>query len=130
MRRQLIAFVTALVAWVLVASVLNRLLRMGLPGYAAVEPTMAFTPFMLWARLALGALASLGAGYVVARLAPDGRKLPLIVGGLVFAMFLPVHYMLWTKFPAWYHLLFLLTIVPLVMAGARLGARRASVTAS
>jgi hypothetical protein len=40
MWRQVIAFVSALIAWVLVASLLNRLLRIGLPGYAAAEPAM------------------------------------------------------------------------------------------
>jgi hypothetical protein len=83
---------------------------------------------MLWARLALGALASVSAGYVLARLAPNGRRLPLIFGALLLAAFLPVHYNLWNKFPVWYHLLFLLTIVPFVMAGARIGARKAGVT--
>ncbi|MGA2191233.1 MAG: hypothetical protein ABSH33_22185 [Steroidobacteraceae bacterium] len=119
---------SALIAWVLVASLLNRLLRIGLPGYAAAEPAMDFTLSMLWARLALGALASVSAGYVLARLAPHGGRLPLILGVLLLAMFVPVHYNLWHKFPVWYHLLFLLTIVPLVLAGARIGARKAGVT--
>jgi hypothetical protein len=122
MRRQILAFVIALVAWVVVASVLNRLLRIGLPGYAAAAPAMAFTLPMQWARLALGAVASVGAGYVLARTAPNAHRLPLILGGLLLAAFLPVHYNLWNKFPIWYHLLFLLTIVPLVLLGARLGA--------
>jgi len=125
MARKIIAFVCGLVAWIVVASLLNRLLRVGLPGYAAAEPTMAFTLSMKWARLALGALASLSAGYVVARAAPRSGRLPLILGVLVLVAFLPVHYQLWNKFPIWYHLVFLLTIVPLVLAGARLGARKA-----
>jgi hypothetical protein len=126
MVRKVIAFVVALITWVLVASLLNRLLRIGLAGYVAAEPAMTFTLTMLWARLALAALASLSAGCVLARLAPDGSRLPMIFGALVLAMFLPVHYNLWNKFPVWYHLLFLLTIVPLVMAGARIGARKAA----
>jgi hypothetical protein len=116
MWRQVIAFVSALLAWVLVASLLNRLLRVGLPGYAAAEPAMGFTLSMLWARLALGALASVSAGCVLARLAPHGGRLPLILGMLLLAMFLPVHYNLWQKFPVWYHLLFLLTIIPGISA--------------
>lgn len=129
-RRQVIAFVSALVTWVLVASVLNRLLRVGFPGYAAAEPTMVFTLSMKWARLALGALASLCAGYVVARLAPKGGRLPLILGALLLAAFVPVHYNLWNKFPVWYHLLFLLPIVPSVIVGARIGARKPGATGS
>ncbi len=127
LRRQVTAFVIALIAWILVASVLNRLLRITVPGYAAAEPGMDFTLSMQCARLALGAAASLSAGFILARLAPNGRWLPLIFGALLFAMFLPEHYKVWDKFPIWYHLLFLLTIVPLVVAGARIGAQKASV---
>jgi hypothetical protein len=130
MRRQVIAFVSALITWGLVASLLNRLLRVGLPGYAAAEPALAFTLSMKWARLALGAMASVSAGYVLARLAPNARRLPLILGALLLATFLPVHYNLWNKFPVWYHVLFLLTIVPLVLAGAQIGAQRAKITES
>jgi hypothetical protein len=124
MARKIIAFVCGLAAWVLVASLLDRLLRVGLSGYAAAEPAMAFTLSMKWARLAEGALASLSAGLVIARVAPQGRRLPLILGVLVLVAFLPVHYNLWDKFPIWYHLVFLLTIVPLVLVGARIGAPR------
>lgn len=125
MRRQILAFVSALFIWVLVASVLNRLLRAGLPGYAAAEPAMTFTLSMQWARLALGAIASLCAGYALARVAPSARWLPPALGGLLLIGFLPVHYSLWAKFPVWYHLVFLLSLAPLVVLGARFaGARR------
>jgi len=38
----------------------------------------------------------------------------------VLAMFLPFHIAIWSKFPAWYHLTFLLTIIPAVLVGALL----------
>lgn len=128
MRRQITAFVIALITWVLVASLLNRLLRISIPGYSAAEPAMAFTLSMKWLRLSLGAAASLSAGYVIARLAPNARRLPLILGALVLAAFLPVHYYLWDRFPIWYHLVFLLSIIPLVLLGAMIGVGRASAT--
>jgi hypothetical protein len=127
MRRQLIAFVAGLITWILVSSLLNRLLRIALPGYAAAELTMAFTLPMAWARLTMGAVASLGAGYVVARLASNHRRLPLLLGSVLLAIFVPVHYNLWDRFPVWYHLVFLLTILPLVVAGAKIGATKTSV---
>jgi hypothetical protein len=39
-------------------------------------------------------------------------------------MFVPAHIALWSKFPAWYHLTFLLTIIPAVLVGALLTTRR------
>jgi len=121
MRRQILAFVSALIVWVLVASLLNRLLRVGLSGYADAEPAMAFTMAMKWARLTLAGIASLSGGYVLARVAPDAKWLPVILGGLLLVGFVPVHYQLWNQFPVWYHLVFLLSIIPFFMLGARLG---------
>jgi uncharacterized protein (DUF983 family) len=47
------------------------------------------------------------------------------VGSVVLAMFLPAHIAIWSKFPVWYHLTFLLTIIPAVLVGALLPRRRA-----
>jgi hypothetical protein len=128
MWRKILAFVTALITWVVVASLLNRMLRIGLAGYAAAEPAMVFTVSMQCLRLALGSIASVSAGYVLARLAPNVRRLPLILGGLLLALFLPIHFNLWDKFPVWYHGLFLLSIIPLVSLGARIGTGHAGAT--
>ena len=38
MKRSILAFIVGLVVWVLVASLLNRVLRLALEGYAAAEP--------------------------------------------------------------------------------------------
>src|ERR1700728_2840455 len=38
------------------------------------------------------------------------------------AMFVPLHIAIWSKFPVWYHLTFLLTIIPAVLVGALLPA--------
>jgi len=59
MKRSAVAFIVGLVLWVVVASLLNRGLRIGFAGYAAAEPTMAFTLGMKLGRLMVGALASL-----------------------------------------------------------------------
>ncbi len=62
MKRSILALIVGFAAWVLVASLLDRGLRMGFAGYATAEPMMKFTLAMKVARLILGALASLAAG--------------------------------------------------------------------
>jgi hypothetical protein len=42
---------------------------------------------------------------------------------VVLAMFLPLHIAIWNRLPAWYHLTFLLTIIPAVLVGALLPGR-------
>ena len=71
-------------------------------------------------RLIEAALASIAAGMVIRAIAPASRWAPLIAGALLLAMFLPVHAQLWSRFPVWYHLTFLLSIVPLFVVGAAL----------
>ena len=51
---------------------------------------------------------------MVAWINPSTKWAPWIVGLIILAMFLPVHVNLWNKFPAWYHLAFLVPLAPLV----------------
>ena len=118
MIRAILAFIIGLAVWVLIASLLNRGLRFGLEGYAAAEPQMTFTYGMMLARLALGALASLAAGVVTRAVAPSNTRVSWVLGAFLLAAFIPVHVRLWAKFPVWYHLVFLGTLVPLVVLGA------------
>ena len=111
MKRSILGLIMGLAVWVLVASLLNRSLRFGLEGYAAAEPQMTFTHAMMAARLALGALASLAAGAVTRVVAPSSTRVLWTLGGVLLAAFVPVHVQLWSKFPVWYHLVFLGTLI-------------------
>ncbi len=118
MKRSIFAVVAGLVVWMLVATVLNFGLRAGLPGYAQAEPTMTFSLGMKVARLILGALASLAAGAAAGLIAPSKTGPRWVLGAIILAFFIPAHIQLWTKFPVWYHLVFLGTLLPLVALGA------------
>lgn len=120
MKRSILAFIAGLAAWALVASLLNRGLRLALRGYAAAEPEMTFTHGMMAARLVLGALASLAAGAATRAVAPSSRRAVWVLGAVLLAAFIPIHVRLWANFPVWYHLVFLGTLVPLVALGATL----------
>lgn len=122
MWRTVLSILCGLVAWTLIATLINFGLRWWLPGYAEAEPAMAFTLGMKIARLSLAALASLGAGAVVRMVDPDSRAAPWVAGAILLAMFVPVHIQLWDKFPAWYHLTFLISLAPLTALGALLWA--------
>lgn len=120
MKRSILAFIAGLAAWALVASLLNRGLRLALRGYAAAEPEMTFTHGMMAARLVLGALASLAAGAATRAVAPSSRRAAWVLGAVLLAAFIPIHVRLWANFPVWYHLVFLGTLGPLVALGASL----------
>ena len=120
MKRTILACLAGLLAWIIVVTLINRVLRLTLPDYTAAEQTLQFTLAMKWARLVMAMVTSVAAGAVTAWVSRSGRWAPWIVGGVVFALFVPLHIAIWSKFPVWYHLTFLLTIIPAVLVGALL----------
>ena len=123
MWRTVLGVIGGLIAWALVVSLINRGLRLWLPGYVQAEPTLIFTLPMMGARLAMAAVTSLAAGAIVRLIAPASRFAPWIVGLVLLAAFVPSHVQLWHKFPIWYHLSFLVPLAPLVVIGAQLVGR-------
>src|SRR5689334_9570725 len=119
MIRSLLAVIAAVVTWFIVATILNWILRAALPGYSAVEVSMNFTLTMMICRLILGLLSSLGAGFVCATIARN-RVAVKVAAAVMVVLFLPVHYLLWAKFPIWYHLFFLISLAPMILLGAAL----------
>jgi hypothetical protein len=120
MWRTVAGIVAGLVAWIVVVSLINRGLRLWLPGYVTAEPLLQFTLAMKIARLSMAAVTSLIAGMAIVAVAPASRWAPWIVGLVVLAMFAPWHIQHWNMFPVWYHLSFLVPLVPLVVLGAAL----------
>ena len=123
MLKSTLAIIVAVVTWFVVATIGNRILRAVLPGYSAVEVSMTFTLSMMICRLILGLVSSLCAGFVCAAIAGQTSVAPKIAAAIMVVLFLPVHYMLWTKFPVWYHLFFLLSLAPTMVIGATLKRR-------
>ena len=124
MKRSILACLAGLLTWIVVVTVINRVLRLSLPNYIAAEQTLQFTLGMKWARLLMAIVTSLVAGAVTRWISPSSRWAPLIVGSVMLAMFVPVHIAVWSEFPVWYHLAFLLPIIPAVLMGALLPPRR------
>ena len=124
MKRSILACLAGLLTWIVVVTVVNGGLRLSLPNYTAAEQTLQFTLGMKCARLLMALVTSVVAGAVTGGISRSSRWAPLVVGSVVLAMFVPVHIAIWSKFPAWYHLTFLLTIIPAVLVGALLPPRR------
>jgi hypothetical protein len=124
MKRSILACLAGFLTWIVVVMVINGGLRVSVPNYTAAEQTLQFTLGMKWARLLMAIVTSVVAGAVTGGISRSSRWAPLIVGSVVLVLFVPVHIAIWSKFPAWYHLTFLLTIIPAVLVGALLPPRR------
>ena len=127
MARVILGIVAGLAVWMASATAVGLIMREAWPQYAAVAAAMTFTLPMMFARLAIGAFATLLAGCVTSVIARRSTVARLTTGLLLLAVFIPVHIELWHKFPLWYHLTFLLSLLPLSYLGGSIptGSRKA-----
>jgi hypothetical protein len=120
MLRAIAAVIVAVVSWFVIATIENLGLRLTWHDYAQVERALNFTLAMLLARLLLGTVSSLGAGFVVAWISHSSRVAALSLIGLLLLFFVPTHYLLWQRFPVWYHLVFFGSLIVIPLLGAKL----------
>ena len=125
MLRTIGGVVVGFIVWAIAVTVLNIGLRHGMAGYAAVEKSMAFTVPMMAARLSISGVGSVLSGAAAARVG-RGLLAAVIAGVVLLLCFIPVHYGLWHRFPIWYHLTFLTSLVVLSIVGGLITRPRAS----
>ena len=123
MAKRILAVVAGLVVWVVIATVAGLIMRGAWPAYAAVADAMTFTQPMMFARLSIGAVATLAAGWVTAVVSRRSTLTALTTGLILLVLFIPQHILLWTRFPIWYHLTFLVSLAPLAFMGGQIAAR-------
>jgi hypothetical protein len=124
MLRRISGVVVGVVTWFLIASVANHVLYAAWPGYFQAEVAKAFTVGMLVARLFLGGISSLCAGFVAAWITNRSMLVIKFLASVLLVMFLPV-ITLWEHFPPWYHIVFLTSLPLLALVGGLLYPRRA-----
>jgi hypothetical protein len=123
MLRKIGGVVAGVVTWFLIASAGNGVLRVTWPGYPEVEVAKMFTPGMLFARLFVGAISSLCAGFVAAWITNRSVLVIKFLTGVLVVIFLPV-VTLWERFPLWYHVVFLASLVAVTLLGWLIYPRR------
>jgi len=121
MVKNVIGVVAGLVVWMIVVTIAGFLLRVSWPAYAGVASAMTFTLPMMIARLSIGAFATIVMGIVTAVIARSVIA-KLMPGIIMLLLFIPQHVVLWQKFPIWYHLTFLISLIPLTYAGVHFAA--------
>lgn len=97
------------------------LLRAVWPAYVDAEPQKAYTLAMLAVRLLIFSTAIAAASGVAAILARDER-LAWLAGLLILILSIPSHLVpgyVWNDYPAWYHLVYLASILPISWGAGR-----------
>ena len=128
--RIIVGIFIQLVSWIAVAMIVATPVQIAWPAFAEANHTfnttqvVTFDQAMMITRLALGGVASVAAAWIAALTLRDNRIVPMAGGLALLVFFIPNHIMLWDKFPIWYHLTFLLSLVPLTYAGNRIASIR------
>jgi len=126
MTKGILGVIAGVVVWVIVVTIAGLIMRAAWPAYASVADAMTFTLPMMFARLSIGAFATLVMGFVTAVVSRQSLVATLLSGVVLLIAFIPEHITLWNKFPVWYHLTFLLSLVPLCYVGGTLASARRS----
>ncbi len=114
MWRNALGVVTGIVVWVALVTAGGLAMRTLWTAYAAADtPAMTFDLAMKVARLTLSSVALIIASIAAVRVARRSRYVALAFGVVLLIAFIPIHYELWPKFPIWYHLTFLISLVVL-----------------
>lgn len=65
-------------------------------------------------------VTSIIAGYMAALVAGEYRRSTMILGVILVVVGIAVLYMFWNLAPVWYHILFVLFLIPMTILGGRL----------
>ena len=107
-----VAVLGGLASWFILGAMGLAVLRWW-PDYATAEPTKAYTFAMLIARLTVALIASAVAGALAAKMSRSGAGAAWWVGVVLLAGSAPIHLaMVWADYPAWYHVAYLLPLIP------------------
>jgi hypothetical protein len=124
-RRSALRFVAGLaLGWATSWTILTggfSFLRVVWPDYALAEPEKAYTLTMLFVRLVIFS-AMIATTAAVATLVAADRRVAWIAGGIILALSFPPHLCpgyVWDDYPAWYHLVYLFSILPIAVYGGR-----------
>ncbi len=97
------------------------LLRATWPDYALADPEKAYTLTMLFVRLFIFS-SMIAATSAVATVVAGDKRFAWIAGGLILALSIPSHLYpgyVWDDYPAWYHIVYLLSILPIAVVAGR-----------
>lgn len=90
--------------------------------YSTSMQTLKFSSSMLIIALIRSFIASILSGFIAVIISKEFSKTTIGLGVLLLAFGLFVQIASWSVFPVWYHLVFLILLIPLTILGGKLKA--------
>ncbi len=118
MMRSVLSIIVGFVLWTVIWLGGNQGVKMAMPD-AFAEDGSSSQPTVLLGILVLSVGCSFVAGCVAARMAKSNpRKHGVVLGVMLLAVGIMVQMQFWTVMPLWYHIAFLVLLVPVTLVGA------------
>ena len=120
MLRNIIAFATAFILWVVLWLGANNLIAMLIPGRFNSDGTTDSYAVLFLALVASIVIAAVSGWLLAVVTGKSNRTLSLTLGAFLFTLALILQMNDWQDFPIWYHLLFLFLMIPSILFGNRI----------
>lgn len=121
MMKIVLGLVSGFILWSVIFVGGEALLRMVSPALVAPQDAVYFdSTGILLGYLLRSIIASIAAGWLAAAVARDGKSTPLILGIVFLIVGLIVQISAWSVLPIWYHLVFLILLIPMTVLGGKL----------
>ncbi len=123
MNRILIGFVVGFIIWSILWLGSDELLKFVPMIYPTtdIDGSLNVVPAnFLLLKLALSIIFSLLAGLIAASISRETLKAPLILGFMLLVVGVFFQFGTWNLLPLWYHLLFLILLLPMTLLGGKL----------
>jgi|SRR5690349_16388381 hypothetical protein len=131
MLKIVLGVIAGFVAWSVLWLGSDQLLIMASPGWYGIHQDDfqlamvnqdAFKPdtTILIMHIVRSIIISIMSGFLAAFIAGENRKAPMILGVLLLAFGLMVEVMAWNYLPIWYHLIFLVLLIPFTVLGGKI----------
>jgi hypothetical protein len=116
--------VIGFIVWSIIFVGGESLMRAIAPGTVApVDATYVDSPLLLLGYLIRSVIASIVAGFVASLIAKENSQTTVILGVILLAVGLMVQIGAWSMLPVWYHLIFLVLLIPMTILGGKLKKR-------
>jgi predicted transporter len=120
MLRIFLGVTVGFVVWSILWVGVDAILRAVWTSYDESVKSMTFSSSMLIVPLVLSAVVSIISGFVAALISRENSKSSLILGILLLIVGIFVQMSVWDKIPLWYHLTFLILLIPMTILGGKL----------
>ena len=120
MLKIILGIIGGFVVWSILWVAGDAVLRTVWTSYDESVKTMNLSFSMLIMPLILSVIVSIISGYIAALIARENTKSPLILGIILLIVGVLVQMSVWEQIPLWYHLTFLILLVPMTILGGKL----------